>query len=117
MCVCVLFAVCVVYIPCVCVCVCIFGELSARLWRSVCRSSLSLLLACKGTEAGNFAGAGAEVGVGLGSGGSSPARPLTIKVNEYFNIGKQITHMGNGNGQHSHDLCMDLQMQLDWSWT
>lgn len=53
----------------------------------------------------------------VGSGGSSPARPLTIKVNEYFNIGKQITHMGNGNAQHSHDLCMDLQMQPDWSWT
>lgn len=50
-------------------------------------------------------------------GGSSPARPLTIKVNEYFNIGKQITHMGNGNAQHSHDLCMDLQSQLDCSWT
>lgn len=37
--------------------------------------------------------------------GLSPARPLTIKVNEYFNIGKQITHMGNGNVQGSHDLC------------
>lgn len=29
----------------VCVCVCIFGELSTRLWRSVCRSSLALSLA------------------------------------------------------------------------
>lgn len=59
---------CVLCIYHVCVSVCIFGELSARLWRSVCRSSLALLLACKGTETGNVAGAGGEFGVGLGRG-------------------------------------------------
>lgn len=81
----------------------------------MCQSSQALLLACNGTKTGTVAGAGAEVRVGGGV--SSPARPLTIKVNEYFNIGKQITHMGNGNAQHSHDLCMDLQRPLDCSWT
>lgn len=37
--------------------------------------------------------------------------PLTIKVNEYFNIGKQITHVGNVH-RHPEDETVEVRIRV-----
>lgn len=60
-------------------------------------------------------GYGSDSDTGHWTLGSGPSvRPLTIKVNEYFNIGKQITHMGNDNSLARtwlavEEHCMELR--------